>query len=181
MRADVARDMKWSARLFCDEIWPLICPHLNGGELMKMEGRPDVQLAKELDMKAGIDGWHLHKIGMRGIASRIQETDRPWETFTIRMSRSSGVITEYKKRLQAIEEPEKGWIYPAITVQAYTKTKTGPVLSCGIARTVDIIQYIKDDLHYTKPTTNAIFAVCRWDKMQRYGYRVKKIYPQKQG
>lgn len=173
--SSVQNDMEWSAKLFCDNVWPIIREHLDGGDLMKMEGRPDVELAKQLDMKAGIDGWHLHKTGMRGIASRIQETTRPWNTFTVRMSRHSGAITEFEKRKNAILESKRGWIFPAITVQAYAHTKQGPIIACGIAKTADIIDFIEKGLHYTKPTTNAWFAVCGWDKMKRNGYKVKII------
>jgi hypothetical protein len=177
MSSDVARDMKWSAKLFCEQVWPLIQQHLDGGELLKMEGRPDIQLANQLDMKAGIDGWHIHGEGMRGIASRVQETDDPWNTFTVRMSRDSGAITEFEKRKLAIQDCDRGWIFPAITVQAYVATKEGPILSCGIARTSDIIAFVTNDLHYIKSTSNAQFAVCSWKKMQSQGYKVKIISP----
>jgi hypothetical protein len=140
---------------------------------MSMENRPDVELAKKLDMKAGIDGWHIHRIGMRGIASRVQ-IGKPWNSFTIRLSRDSGAKTEYAKRLAAIEQPRHGWMFPSITVQAYAESKTGPVISCGITKTVDIIQYIKDGMHVTRRTKNASFAVCFWNKMQASGYEVKQ-------
>ncbi len=177
MSYDVAQDMKWSAKLFCEQIWPLIRPYVDGGDLLKMEGRPDIQLANELDMKAGIDGWHINGKGMRGIASRVQEASCPWNTFTVRMSRDSGATTEFEKRKIALEDIERGWIYPAITVQAYVATKEGPILSCGIAKTSDIIAFVTNDLHYIKSTSNAQFAVCNWEKMQSQGYKVKIISP----
>jgi hypothetical protein len=169
--------MKWSAKVFCEQVWPLIQPCLDGGELMKMEGRPDIKLANELDMKAGIDGWHIHGAGMRGIASRVQETSKPWNTFTVRMARDSGATTEFEKRREALDSLDRGWIYPAITVQAYVLTKEGPILSCGIGRTKDIIEFINIGLHSLKRTTNAQFAVCPWGKMKNYGYKVKVLTP----
>lgn len=171
----VKDDMAWSSTLFVEQVWPIIKPFLDNGELMSMEGRPDIELAKQLDMKAGIDGWQIHKDGIRGIASRIQESKRLWDTFTIRLSRDSGAITEFEKRLKAIESPDRGWIYPALTVQAYAATKKGPILSCGITNTKDLIQYIKSGLHYTRRTSNASFAVCIWRKMIKNGYYVKII------
>ncbi|GAG64319.1 unnamed protein product, partial [marine sediment metagenome] len=63
----VKDDMAWSSKLFNEQVWPAIKPFLDYGELMSMEGRPDIELAKQLDMKAGIDGWQIHKDGIRGI------------------------------------------------------------------------------------------------------------------
>ena len=172
-------DMKWSARLFQTDVWPLIRQHLGNGDLLQMEGRPDTELGRTLDMLAGIDGWHIHGHGMRGIASRVQETSKSWDTFTVRMSRDSGAVTEFEKRKLAISESDRGWIYPALTVQAYSLTRTGPVFSCGIAKTQDIIDFIEMDLHEKplKRTTNACFAVCSWEKMQFLGYDVRIIKP----
>lgn len=175
MSKAVARDMSWSATLFIEQVWPLIVKQLGGGELLQMEGRPDTQLARMLDMKAGIDGWHISGEGMRGIASRVQETTRPWNTFTVRMSRTSGATTEFEKRCLALKQVGRGWIYPSITVQAYAATKDGPVLTCGIAQTCDIIEFIERGLHKMNKTTNASFAVCHWDKMKNNGYRVEII------
>jgi hypothetical protein len=179
MPTQVEADMKWSAKLFQSEVWPLIQKHLGNGKLLQMEGRPDTELARTLDMLAGIDGWHIHSHGMRGIASRVQETDKSWDTFTVRMARDSGAVTEFEKRRLAISESNRGWIYPALTVQAYAKTKNGPVFSCGIARTKDIIEFIERDLHEhpLKRTTNACFAVCIWEKMQFFDYDVRIIKP----
>lgn len=178
MQDCVKRDMDWSARLFSDAVWPLISGCLGGGELLKMEGRPDLELARDLDMKAGIDGWHIHVNGMRGIASRIQtmETARrkePYNTFTVRLRRDSGAKTEYEKRLFAIENKIGGWIYPALTVQAYAATKRGPIISCGVARTADIIAFIQQGHHTIRRTTNAQFAVCEWGQMRDHGFDVR--------
>lgn len=140
---------------------------------MQMEGRPDVELASILDKYAGIDGWHLHKLGLRGIAARVQAGVN-YKTFTIRHTRRSGATTEYEKRKTAIGSPS-GWIFPAITVQAYTKTKDGPVVSIGVAYTVDIFDFIEKGLNTENQCSNATFLVCNWKKMQANGYRVKVI------
>lgn len=175
MRIDVSNDMAWSAKLFQDQVWPIIKPILGGGDLMQMEGRPDTELSNKLDMIAGIDGWHINNLGMRGIASRIQKSNKCWGTFTIRMKRDNGAKTEFEKRKIAIKECNQGWIYPAITVQAYAKTKTGPIISCGVAYTSDIIEFIEKGLATHNRTTNACFAVCCWSKMKANGYRVSVI------
>ena len=177
MPQSVFTDMQWSTRLFNEQVWPLISPILGGGSLLQMEGRPDVELARILDMNAGIDGWHVHNIGMRGIASRIQITKDPFDTFTIRMSRDSGASTEFEKRSVAIDGKKHGWIYPALTVQAYAASENGPILSCGVGRTSEIIEFIKRDLHGENRTTNAVFAVCSWRSMKRHGYEVKILKP----
>jgi glycerol dehydrogenase-like iron-containing ADH family enzyme len=52
--------MKWSARLFKEDVWPLIQNDVGGGILMQMEGRTDSALASALDMHAGIDAWQIH-------------------------------------------------------------------------------------------------------------------------
>lgn len=36
MRIDVSNDMAWSAKLFQDQVWPIIKPILGGGDLMQM-------------------------------------------------------------------------------------------------------------------------------------------------
>jgi hypothetical protein len=162
--------MDWSSVLFMDQVWPVIKKHVGGGELMRMEGRPDIELAQKLDMLSGIDGWHIHQKGMRGIASRVQQ-GVAYNTFTIRTSRDSGAETEYAKRVEAISS-NSGWIFPHLTVQAYVRTKEGPILSVGLAKTSDIIEFINKGLHKMKRTSNADFAVCDWEKMKNCGYKV---------
>ena len=175
MGNDVRQDMINSSSAFEKLIWPIILPWIGGGDLLRMENIKDSNFARLLDMKAGIDGWQIRGDGMTGIASRIQQGWKAWDTFTIRMSRTSGAITEYEKRLKAIETGE--YIYPYLTIQAYIKTWSGPVLSVGMAKTSDIITFIKRGLHTIKPTTNAEFAVCPWDKMKNYKFNVTiKIY-----
>jgi len=163
-------DMKWSSRLFVEQVWPAIKKHLGGGDILRMEGRPDTELARRLDMLSGIDGWHIHERGMRGIASRVQH-GIAYNTFTIRMNRHNGSETEYQKRLAAIKG-EGGWIYPHLTVQAYAQTKEGPILSAAVAKTEDVIDFIERNMHETRRTTNADFAICAWDKIKAAGYKI---------
>lgn len=170
MDNQVQSDMDWSSVLFTDQVWPVIKKHVGGGELMRMEGRPDIELAQKLDILSGIDGWHIHQRGMRGIASRVQQ-GFAYNTFTIRTSRDNGAETEYAKRVEAISS-DGGWIFPHLTVQAYVKTKNGPILSVGIAKTADIIEFIEKGLHKMRRTSNAEFAVCCWGEMKKHGYKV---------
>ena len=183
MPKDVASDMSWSSSLFHNEVWPIIRPLVGNGDLLQMEGRPDIELANLLDQKSGIDGWHIHKNGMRGIASRVQVSNprRPYNTFTIRLSRRSGAKTEYEKRSLAISNENcQGWIYPFFTVQAYAASTQGPVISCGIAKTIDLFDYIArglwDDCLPTREG-DAKFYVCDWEMMRRSGYEVWVLRP----
>ena len=168
-----ATDLSWSSKLFLSQVWPMCSAYCGGGEIMQMEGHTDSQLKLLLDQRAGIDGWHIHNNGMRGIAARIQLRVN-YKTFTIRMSRDSGAETEYAKRLFAIESND-GWLYPVLTIHAYAETETGPILSVGVAKTSDIISYIQAGRHYERRTTNATFAVCDWHKMKGEGLDVNII------
>ncbi len=140
---------------------------------MQMEGRPDTELARELDMRSGIDGWQLMSDGgMRGIASRIQK-GKDWRTFTVRLTRDSGAKTEFQKRKEAIES-DKGLIYPHLTVHAYSETEQGPILSVAVCKTADIIEFIERGKHKLRRAPNATFAVCHWDDLQNSGYQIYK-------
>jgi hypothetical protein len=181
--ADFATDMGWSTTAFESLVWPLCSPYVDGGDLLQMEGAGNGHLARELDMRAGIDGWQLHPRGMRGIASRVQagrtirdpRTGSTWDTFTIRRSRDSGAMTEYEKRLEAVTTGR--WLYPHLTIHAYLEAKDGPVASVGIARTEDIIGFIEDGHASTNRTTNASFYVVPWCEMRSRGYKVKILRP----
>jgi len=175
MRSDVAMDMGWSSKLFIESAWPMVQLKFNSGPLLQMEGRPDVELATQLDMRSGIDGWELTSDGgMRGVSARVQ-TSPPfpncWDSFTVRMSRNNGSLTEFSKRRNAIHGG-KGLIYPHITVQAYAESKLGPVHSVGICKTEDLIQFIDNGLHKKRLVSNAEFAACFWRDMKANGFNV---------
>lgn len=169
--------MDRSKTAFENIVWPACRDHLNGGTLMQMEGRPDQELAMQLDMKAGIDGWQLHEDGMRGIASRVQ-VGRAWDTFTIRKARDSGAKTEFEKRASAVTTGD--WLYPTITIQAYLETWSGPALSIGISRTEEIIAFIHAGQAKTRRTSNAEFYVVPWHAMTANGYGVTTVRLQKE-
>jgi len=176
MKNEVSNDMKWSSKLFIETVWPMLTGVVGGGELMQMEGRPDQQLARELDMRSGIDAWQLIGDQMRGVAARVQQSNKDWGTFTIRLKRDSGAKTEYEKRYEAITNG-RGLIYPHLTIHAYAETKDGPIMSVGVCRTMDVIDFIHKGLNRVQRTNNATFAVCPWDKMKDHGYQVKVVKP----
>lgn len=172
-------DLDKSTKLWQTLVWPVVRGALRGGELLRMEGSPE-KIAYLLDVRAGIDGFQVHDThGLRGIASRVQVTSRPYNTFTIRTERESGVDTEYIKRRDAITSQD-GWLYPALTIHAYVKTWDGPLLSAGVAYTSDIIECIERGwCTFNSVTRNgaATFAVVDWQEMKSRDFRVAIITP----
>lgn len=147
MPLDVAHDLSNSAYDFQRVVWPVVNRWLGGGELRAVEAVTHDGFDKELDMLSGIDGWHILKKehAIRGIASRVQpikDGDKRWDTFTIRISRPSGVDTEYQKRMHALNNPERGFLLPHVTTQAYVSTpsRQGQLLSVAMIRTVTLFR-----------------------------------------
>jgi len=177
MLDDWEMDLSWSAEVFSELVWPILEAELPGRMIHVEAIARDAyarKFMKDLDTLAGIDAWHIvDNVGIRGIASRVQECPypyRPYNTFTIRKNRDSGTKTEYEKRKQAIDS-NNGWIFPHLTVQSYVSAKrNGELRSFGVAKTADIINLIdqyNDDgqsspFVYTKRTTNAEFYVVDW-------------------
>lgn len=174
MRPDVSRDLTDSAAAFKETVWPKIGLRFFGtGELISVETDTGI-LARKWDALAGIDAWQVRdNIGMRGIASRVQRANgRPFDTFTVRKSRDSGVLTEYDKRRRAIDNQD-GWLYPEFAVHAYVKAARGepmrgkPLLSAAAARTRDIIYCIDRGFTYEQRVAGAAFYCVAWDVIER--------------
>lgn len=161
------KDLSKSANIFVGQIAPLFLKAY-GGKLLHMETIKDSNFAKKFDQLSGIDAWHIYKSNIRGIASRVQwgnpDNDKyPYETFTIRYLRDSGTRTEFAKRKQAINS-SGGWIYPHLTIQAYTDNDYN-LLSFAVAPTATIINVINaDNFSNYNRTGNAIFAIVDWSK-----------------
>ena len=116
-----------------------------GGSLVLLEMENE-RIAKWFDMYSGIDALNIINGQLRGVALRCQWTSRPWDTFTIRYSRPTGVDTEYQKRTAAIFG-KSGLIYPYLTVQAYFDDRVNPkLLSFSIIKTEDLYTYITNNL-----------------------------------
>lgn len=153
---DWIKDLTRSNKAFLAVVWPSIKAKCGGGEIKPVEVIRDNEIARDLDVLAGIDIWQtITGIGCRGIASRVQFGSTAWDTFTIRYSRESGAKTEYQKRLEAINS-SRGIIYPYLMCHAYI-SMDDQLLSCGLARTVDIFDAIPHDAIRTKTTSNASF------------------------
>lgn len=117
MNSDVAASLTKSAAAFRDIVWPNISAGLGGGDLVPVESVASAGFVKDLDVLAGVDAWQLVRpSGIRPLASRVQAGWGRMNTFTIRWSLPSGGRTEIDKRIAAIRD---GYLYPAVTVQAY--------------------------------------------------------------
>lgn len=149
MRPDVERDLTDSAYDFARVVWPAIRPWLGGGEVTPVESVTSEGFQKDLDAMAGIDAWHIMRDqhAIRGIASRVQSDGNAWNTFTIRLSRNYGrsFDTEYRKRLHALQNAERGFLLPHVTAQAYLSApRTGQLMSVAMARTSDLFRLAED-------------------------------------
>ena len=112
----VEREIARSADHFQRIVWPNLSPLLGGGNVIPVETVTDSRMAQILDQLGGVDIWYVNQEQIFPVASRVQYTDRAWNTFTIRYSRPSGAPTEYDKRLRSIHN---GSLYPRWTIQAY--------------------------------------------------------------
>ncbi len=128
-------DLRLSARMFQEVVWPEISPYIGGGTLRSLETGDD-----DLDRAGGIDGYQLFKTGVRTIAQRTQfvdEYNKPG-TFTIRKARRTGACTEFQKRLTAINQ---GFDVPALVIQAYVHTTKQFLMRVGIAHGTPFYAY----------------------------------------
>lgn len=186
-------DLEKSRNIFEKVVWPKIAPLCGGGDLIHLEGS-DHQTDRDLDIFAGIDGYQRHiDKGLRGIASRVQPIwplRRPWNTFTIRYARDSGTLTEYEKRLTAIESTGNGWLYAHLTVQAYIRTGTAALLSVAVVKTCDLFLHLKTCDFEHNPSRGsqcyldrtglhgaggAVFVVAPWAHLKICGIKLKVI------
>ena len=109
-RADQIR----SERAFREIVWPQLVSYLGGGTLTSLETTG----TDDLDRTGGIDAYQRLQTGVRTITQRTQFVDdypKP-PTFTIRYSRQRNPLTEYQKRMDAID---KGFALPGLVIQAY--------------------------------------------------------------
>lgn len=176
MDSDVRKNMRDSiARV--DKARPIVAS-LMGGELRTVEG-DDHEICRLLDTLCGTDWLQVYEKRklVQGVATRTQTIRngyKPYNSFTIRKEIESGNATEYQKRLYAIEH---GGVFPYLTIQIYA-SESEELLSVGIARTSDIMDYINKGYAAENKTGNgllrpATFYVCKWDNMKDKGYQVR--------
>jgi hypothetical protein len=134
--------LRTSSNDFCTIVWPKIQAWCGGGRIVPVETLPDTELAKTLDIYAGIDAWQICPgYGVRGIASRIQY-GHCFKTFTLRSKCLTGKATEIHKRYVAWLQSNEGWLSPYFTVQAYLAAPGGELLDVGVMKTASLIEYI---------------------------------------
>jgi hypothetical protein len=144
-------DLSDSARSFQEVVAPVVSEWI-GGELVSNEGVMESETAERLDQESGIDVWRFEQgQGTVAVASRIQfgdnsldRNDVPWNTFTVRYERSSGVETEFQKRKRDLRRPEN--LVPYYTVQAYLTEPEGEIFSIGMVDTQSLIHFIEENL-----------------------------------
>jgi hypothetical protein len=168
----------WKERLnkssadFLRLVWPAVGARF--GDPIPVESVSESSFAKELDARAGIDVWLIGMDGhMRGLASRVQWTDRPYDTFTVRVRSPRGRPTEYHKRKAEIEA-----IVPAIRpyyfCHAYVSTDRTRLLSAAIARMSDVIAAVDNRVGRLMPANrdgSQGWAV-PWDALRSAGSQV---------
>jgi hypothetical protein len=168
-----------SSKAFGDYVWPIIKNVLGGGRIIPVEGMATNDMAQTLDRLSGIDAWQVvgNEEGIRGIASRVQPSGKCWGTFTIRRSIVSGNETEYHKRIRAIFYPDKGLLFPTITIQAYVnKDYQQPVYGVGVIKTKDL--FLAALLHEWQTKTvqgGNSMIILPWDKLAKLGYPIRVI------
>jgi len=185
-------DLKDSSYDFVRVVWPVLEKTFFAGfeiipnELLTAKNTNDIaeKLAVALDQLAGIDYFVVrNRKGMKSIASRVQwgSINRfyPPNSFTIRKERITGGETEYKKRLDSIDN---GFICPYYTVQAYVSDprKTGELLTFAVVKTEELFKYIRngDETGSVKiletKDKSAKFFVVYWDEYERSGNSIYK-------
>ena len=131
---------------FTTVVWPAVQDVCGGGTLVPVESVAQTEFAKQLDMLSGIDAWQVLPYGsvgevMRGIACRVQQGPKGWDTFTVRRSVKKGRPTEWHKRVAAMDG--HGILTPHLVIQGYVSD--GSLVSAGVAKMSDVIAAIHPD------------------------------------
>ena len=168
---DVETALTKSSKDFIEEVYPKIKDDLGNGNLIPVQAVTSNEMAILLDRYAAIDAWYIEtEKGIRGLASRIQY-DANYQTFTIRKERETGTRTEYEKICHAISH---NWLYPYWFCQAYIQNNPKKLLSVGLCKTCDLINYIRQGQnekdYYVKKVLEkgvAFFYVVPWVKFRK--------------
>jgi hypothetical protein len=148
MSETVNRAIRKSSEDFLSLVWPEIGKAF--GEIIPVETVTDNDFAKQLDTRAGIDNWLIGVDGhMRGLASRVQWTDKSYDTFTIRVRTRYGYATEYHKRKKEIAT--LGTITPYYVTQAYVSKDRTRLVAAAIGRMRDVICAVDDEVGRLMP------------------------------
>jgi len=132
------------------------------------------EISRLLDVNCGIDFvmWKNEKVV--GCSNRIQITDKPYNTFTVRLSRDNGTDTEFKKRLNVSDGDI--FIKAGLIMQSYV-SNDGQLLSSAIMRISSLWDYINKyppKINHTSSDQigQASFYVCDWADIQDKKYKI---------
>lgn len=173
-------DLSDSAQCFERIVYPVIRGLIGGGRLISVESIADSHLALLLDRCAGLDWIQITNDGyLRGLSSRIQ-FGRDYGTFTIRRKRSNDHRTEYERLRYLSNNNNRGYITSGLTIQSYVSDRhRGRLLSCAIAYTHDLNQYIleHDNLPVRRAPDGNEFCVISWHDLAIAHVPVKIVRP----
>lgn len=175
MTAEVQTAMRNSCKDFIEIVWPQLSPKIGGGVIIPAESIEE-EFASLLDTISGIDAFQVldNKSGIRGIASRVQWNNTPWNTFTIRAKTRFGYNCELSKKYHLIKSGE--FIYPFYTVQAYINKLHGNLLSAAAIKTFDLYKSIDEQpqLWRTRenPQDGNLFIWASWKELECKGYGI---------
>lgn len=179
MRSDVAFDMEWSSKAFVDVVWPRIRHWFGESDVIPVETVTEAAFAKQLDIDAGVDFWVVRKNkGLTPVASRIQLIKpgaMPYNSFTIRASRPKGKETEMHKRLRAIRESDRGYLYPHVTIQAFLKKADLTFMSVAGVLTKDLYCHIDQYSINRARNGGETFKIAYWAQLRKLGAKIKTI------
>jgi len=126
---------------FMEKVWTVIKEDYPGAYYLPAEATGE-SVAKELDFKAGIDGFIVGDDYMISVANRLLRMD--FHTFTIRATKTNSHTThdntELKKRLDAVHSGGLK-LYPNITIQSYVVD--GEFKRASIIKTEDLYRLIR--------------------------------------
>lgn len=177
MQPQVADAMSRSSEDFLRFVWPAFGGRF--GRIIPVESVAAAAFAKELDTRAGIDNWVIRRDPcglMLGLASRVQWTDRSYDTFTVRVVSRSGRPTEYHKRRQELQTP--GAITPHYFTQGYVSRDRTRLVAAAITCMRDVIAAVDQDKgRLMKPNRDGTrgYAV-KWSTLQEMHAPLECVY-----
>lgn len=176
MQDNWIKDSKDSIKAFY-AIEHTVIPNLISGRLLNIEQNEN-EILLQMDVKSGIDLVRIDSTGLQGVAWRAQWCGHySFDTFTIRSKRCTGASTELEKRLEQIE---KGYFYPAFTIQAYFDNRNeNNCNSAAIIRTKDLYWHIlnKPEIFESRHSNNEFLFVHWYDLAPFVRIWRKKVAP----
>ena len=161
-----------SISTFASHVWPIISTKFGPGSLVPVEAADSSGLARELDMKCGID--YIFFPTARdpfGIAQRCCKTvdGKPWCTFTMN-------VAVFERFVEAMQRPV-GRLIPAVIVQAYVSTSllddtVVSVDSIGVVKVADLVRYSFDHPPDSRGGPNGTFFYWSFGQLVDAGVQV---------